>query len=458
MAENLEETTQKLDAILDGLNDTNLSSEDIAYKFITEYSIELFRIAGHNREYPQSLENEDPQRVAAFNKYAERIPDFFVDEKATKDVVNDCVSMMGYNDGYNRIIADQISNISKECSSEQLRGMIHGFNKATEGRRIDADPSFEKILHSMLENKNLNYMDLHLIANRGTLITSFATFEAVKKKLEQMPEATSSRDQALRKEIERKIATTEVHYQRQNQTTLDSNVSPSPEANSSGPEDNTPPTPSEQDNTINTERGNTDTSDRNPSPEQEDKYEVKAMEEEQAKAMFALGGDALEKMELKDLANLQLAVDKNPNAFTDAQRAQIKELSWKMIENVANRKRKLDPKETKSFRSMLDHVPATTFMESGKELSTFKDAEERWFNTDRGIDDRTFGERVKEQASQAKKHVSEKVAELKSKGKAVHRLNRMKYNRDKAAIKQMFAQAKAKAAEFRKQAAAKIKE
>lgn len=43
--------------------------------------------------------------------------------------------------------------------------------------------------------------------------------------------------------------------------------------------------------------------------EQEDKYEVQAMDEEQAKAMFALGDEALEKMELKDLANLQLAVD-----------------------------------------------------------------------------------------------------------------------------------------------------
>ncbi len=193
-------------------------------------------------------------------------------------------------------------------------------------------------------------------------------------------------------------------------------------------------------------------------PEQEDKYEVQAMSEEQAKAWFILGSEALEKMDIKEIADLQAAMDKNPNAYTDEQRAQVKELSWKMIENVANRKRKLDPKETNSFRSMLDHVPATTFMESGKDLDTFKDAEQRWFNADRGIDDRTFGERVKDQATQAKKHVSEKAAELRSKGKAVHRLNRMKYNRSKEAIKQKFAQAKAKAAEFRKQAAAKMKQ
>ena len=193
-------------------------------------------------------------------------------------------------------------------------------------------------------------------------------------------------------------------------------------------------------------------------PEQEDKYEVQAMSEEQAKAWFILGSEALEKMDIKEIADLQAAMDKNPNAYTDEQRAQVKELSWKMIENVANRKRKLDPKETNSFRSMLDHVPATTFMESGKDLDTFKNAEQRWFNADREIDDRTFGERVKDQATQAKKHVSEKAAELRSKGKAVHRLNRMKYNRSKEAIKQKFAQAKAKAAEFRKQAAAKMKQ
>lgn len=120
--------------------------------------------------------------------------------------------------------------------------------------------------------------------------------------------------------------------------------------------------------------------------EQEDKYEVQAMDEEQAKAMFALGDEALEKMELKDLANLQLAVDKNPNGFTDDERKQLKDTAWKTIKSVAKGNRKLDAKETKSFRSMLDHVPATTFMESGKELKTFKKAEQKWFDTDRGIE------------------------------------------------------------------------
>lgn len=57
----------------------------------------------------------------------------------------------------------------------------------------------------------------------------------------------------------------------------------------------------------------------------------------------------------------------------------------------------------------------------------------------------------------AKQHISEKVSSLANKGKAVHRLNRMKFNRDKEAVKQMFADAKIKATEFKHKAAEKIK-
>ena len=193
-------------------------------------------------------------------------------------------------------------------------------------------------------------------------------------------------------------------------------------------------------------------------PEQEDKYEVRAMNEEQAKAWFALGDDVLSRMEIREIANLQLAVEKNPNAFTEAQRAQIKDLSWKKIEQVAKGKQKLNPKETNSFKSILEHAPSSMYMGGERDVEIFKTAEGKWYNADRGIEEKSFGERVKEQASQAKKHVSEKVAALGNKGKAVHRLNRMKYNRDKAAIKQIFATAKAKAAEFKNKVASNVKQ
>ena len=42
----------------------------------------------------------------------------------------------------------------------------------------------------------------------------------------------------------------------------------------------------------------------------------------------------------------------------------------------------------------------------------------------------------------AKQHISAKAASLSNKGKAVHRLNRMKFNRSKEAAKQMYADAK----------------
>lgn len=236
--------------------------------------------------------------------------------------------------------------------------------------------------------------------------------------------------------------------------------------------------------------------------EEDDKYHVGPMNEGQAQAWFKLGGDMLDKLELREISNLQLAMDRNPEAFTDAQRAQVKDIAWKNIENVAKGKHKLDPKETNNFKSMLDHVPASTMMEGGDKLQTFKDAEQKWFNTDRGIEEKSFGERVGEQAraaqqqvrdgvvnaahqvrdgvvdtanqvkdgvvntanrvkdgaSAVKQHVSEKARALANKGKAVHRLNRMKFNRNKESVKQMFAAGKAKAVEFKNKAAQKVKQ
>ena len=57
----------------------------------------------------------------------------------------------------------------------------------------------------------------------------------------------------------------------------------------------------------------------------------------------------------------------------------------------------------------------------------------------------------------AKQHISEKVSKIAAKGKAVNRLRRMQHNRDKEAVKKMFADAKAKAAEFKAKAAEKMK-
>lgn len=170
----------------------------------------------------------------------------------------------------------------------------------------------------------------------------------------------------------------------------------------------------------------------------DDKYEVRPMNEEEAQACFQAGGDALAKLELRDISNLQLAIESNPQAYTDAQRAQVKDAAWKMVENVASGKRVLDPKETNNFRSILDHVPATTFMESGKELDVFKKAEQKWYNADRGIEEKSFGQRVGEKAGAVKQHISDKVAQMEAKGKAVSRLNRMRRNRTKENIKNKF--------------------
>ena len=59
---------------------------------------------------------------------------------------------------------------------------------------------------------------------------------------------------------------------------------------------------------------------------EEDKYYVGPTNEGQAQAWFQLGGDTIEKLEPRDISNLQLAMERNPAAFTDAQRAQIEDI------------------------------------------------------------------------------------------------------------------------------------
>lgn len=105
---------------------------------------------------------------------------------------------------------------------------------------------------------------------------------------------------------------------------------------------------------------------------EEDKYYVGPMNEGQAQAWFQLGGDTIEKLEPRDISNLQLAMERNPAAFTDAQRAQVRDVAWKMIENVAKGKYKLDPRETNNFRSILDHAPSTMYMDGGKDFEPLK--------------------------------------------------------------------------------------
>lgn len=102
-------------------------------------------------------------------------------------------------------------------------------------------------------------------------------------------------------------------------------------------------------------------------------------------------------------------MERNPAAFTDAQRAQVRDVAWKMIENVAKGKYKLDPRETNNFRSILDHAPSTMYMDGGKDFETFKDAEQKWFNVERGIEEKSFGERVSEQAKAAQQQFKEGV-------------------------------------------------
>lgn len=48
---------------------------------------------------------------------------------------------------------------------------------------------------------------------------------------------------------------------------------------------------------------------------EEDKYYVGPMNEGQAQAWFQLGGDTIEKLEPRDISNLQLAMERNPAAL-----------------------------------------------------------------------------------------------------------------------------------------------
>ena len=139
---------------------------------------------------------------------------------------------------------------------------------------------------------------------------------------------------------------------------------------------------------------------------EEDKYYVGPMNEGQAQAWFQLGGDTIEKLEPRDISNLQLAMERNPAAFTDAQRAQVRDVAWKMIENVAKGKYKLDPRETNNFRSILDHAPSTMYMDGGKDFETFKDAEQLSAALKKSLSAKGSASRLKQLSSNLKKVLS----------------------------------------------------
>lgn len=132
--------------------------------------------------------------------------------------------------------------------------------------------------------------------------------------------------------------------------------------------------------------------------------EIKAMPEEQLEAIFS--AQDISGQDITSLASIGLQMGGN-SKYTDAQRAEVEKAIWGKVDAVASHAQKLDPKEFGSFQSLLDNLPQTYRSELGTRLDTIKSAETRLYRAKNGIDDRTFGKKVKDGAEHAGEQIKE---------------------------------------------------
>lgn len=116
-------------------------------------------------------------------------------------------------------------------------------------------------------------------------------------------------------------------------------------------------------------------------PWYKDRWEVRPMNDSMAKGLLNQGDDMSDNLSLSEIANIQAAIERTPEAFNDAQREKIKNLSWKMIDRVASGDFWLDPRQCNQFKFIMDNVPAEVFNDENR-LKTLKAAEQKWYDAD----------------------------------------------------------------------------
>lgn len=123
-------------------------------------------------------------------------------------------------------------------------------------------------------------------------------------------------------------------------------------------------------------------------------------------------------------------------------KASLDDAIWNKVSRIGRRAEKLDPQnkeELTAFKSLLKSLPRAYRIELGEKLDIIKSAETRLFRAERGIDDRTAEDKLKEGLEQGmnsvKNGVTKSAAKLQRNYNVGKRFARMAVNKKKTQTK-----------------------
>ena len=137
-----------------------------------------------------------------------------------------------------------------------------------------------------------------------------------------------------------------------------------------------------------------------------------------------------------------LAAKLKDKALTAEDKKQLDSAIWNKVSRIGRRIERLNPQDKdqlKSFRSLLKSLPSSYRRELGEKLDIIKSAETRLFRAERGIDDRSVGDKLKDGLEQgvdnAKNNVKQGAAKLQRNFNLGKRFARMAINKKKNQVK-----------------------
>ena len=132
-----------------------------------------------------------------------------------------------------------------------------------------------------------------------------------------------------------------------------------------------------------------------------------------------------------------LAAKLKDKSLTAEDKKQLDSAIWSKVSNIGKRIERLNPQDKdqlKSFRSLLKSLPAAYREELGEKLDIIKSAETRLFRAERGIDDRSVGDKLKDGLEQGVDNAKQGAAKLQRNFNVGKRFARMAINRKKNQI------------------------
>ena len=133
-----------------------------------------------------------------------------------------------------------------------------------------------------------------------------------------------------------------------------------------------------------------------------------------------------------------LAAKLKDKTLSAEDKKQLDSAVWSKVSNIGKRIERLNPQDKdqlKSFRSLLKSLPSAYRQELGEKLDIIKSAETRLFRVERGIDDRSVGDKLKDGLEQGVDNAKQGAAKLQRNFNVGKRFARMAINKKQNQVK-----------------------